>query len=121
MEILQKEQWHANQEFIILTLCIMRCCEASEIAQWVCRFYEQPKVRWQEKRRSREMTKLWGWVAFFYRERCGLFQEVAQYFQRDLSSLSRQRIALETLARVDPELAAEILHLRQFLNTNMQA
>ena len=31
------------------------------------------------------------------------------------------RIALETEARVDPELAEELLHSRQFLNTNMQA
>ena len=31
------------------------------------------------------------------------------------------RIALETEARVDPELAEEFLHSRQFLNTNMQA
>ena len=47
--------------------------------------------------------------------------EVSQYVQRDHSSLSRQRIALETQTRVDPRLAEELLHSRQFLNTNMQA
>ena len=67
------------------------------------------------------MTKLRGGVALFYTEKAGLLEEVSQYVQRDLSSLSRQRIALEAQTRVNPRLAEELLLSRQFLNTNIQA
>ena len=57
-------------------------------------------------------------MTLFYTEKGGLLEEEAQYYQRVLSSLSRQRIALETQTRVDPEFAEELLHSRQFPNTN---
>ena len=44
--------------------------------------------------------------------RGGILQEVAQYFQKDISYFSRLHITLEYRVRVDPELADELSHLR---------
>ena len=60
-----------------LSPALFTFADLSEIAHRVYRFYGQPVIRLQEKRRSREMTKLRGRVALFYTEKAGLLQEVA--------------------------------------------
>ena len=93
----------------------------SQLSHWVCQCFEVSEEQLKEKRRRRDLTKIRVFIALFFTEGGGNLQQVAEYFRRDLSTLSRQLIALEEQIRNDSSLHEKLDDLRQYLNTKIQA
>ena len=95
--------------------------ELSQLSHWVCQCFEVSEEQLKEKQRRRDLTKIRVFIALFFTEGGGNLQQVAEYFRRDLSTLSRQLIALEEQIRNDSSLHEKLDDLRQYLNTKIQA
>lgn len=94
--------------------------ELSQLSHWVCQCFEASEEQLKEKRRRRDLTMIRVFIALFFTEGGGNLQQVAEYFRGDLSTLSRQLIALEEQIRNDSSLHEKLDDLRQYLNTKIQ-
>ncbi len=93
----------------------------SEISKQVCSFYKVPESLIKTKTRSRLASKLRACVSLILSEQSGSISQAAEYFGKDLSTLSRQLTNLKQQLTTDKKLEQEIQTLRKQVNASMQA
>jgi putative transposase len=91
------------------------------ISQQVCKYYQIPESEITAENRSHLVSKIRSLVTLLYIEQEGSISEVAAYFGKDISTLSRQVTKLKQKILVDNRLRREIEALNKQKNAKAQA
>lgn len=95
--------------------------ELSEISQQVCRLFEVSEDFLKAKNRSLLASKLRSFVTLLFTEQSGSISQVAEYFGKDLSTLSRQLTNLRRNVQTNATLKQELERAKNMLNARTQA
>jgi len=95
--------------------------ELSEINKQVCRFFQIPESLLKTKDRSLLASKLRSFAALIFSEQSGSISQVADYYGRDISTISRQITNLKRKMLTDNTLEKELNRLKKQLNAKTQA
>lgn len=92
--------------------------DISEICRKVCNYYRVAESSVNANNRSHIASKIRSLVALLYSEQSGTLSRVAEYFDKDLSTISKNLNNLKTKLLSDSQLQEEVESLK---NTIMQA
>ncbi|MFH2129672.1 MAG: transposase [bacterium] len=92
-----------------------------EISEQVCNYFDILEEVIKQKQNSRLGARYRTYVAFIYSENKGSIKEVATYFKRDPSTLSRQLTTLKQKLLEDKVLQKEVADLEKYIYAFTQA
>lgn len=92
--------------------------DVSEISQLVCNYYQVTESSINAGNRSHMASEIRSLVALLYTEQSGAISRVAEYFDKDLSTLSKNLNKFKQKLLVDDQLQQEVAALK---NPKMQA
>jgi hypothetical protein len=87
----------------------------AEFSKKVCDFFEIPESLLKDTKQIRSASKIRSIIALEFTRYSGTIRQVADYFGRDLSTLSRQLTNLKRNVSTDAHLQKEIQALKEYL------
>ncbi|MBF0280831.1 MAG: transposase [SAR324 cluster bacterium] len=95
--------------------------DLEQLTEHCCKFFGIAPEQLKTRRRTRKESRIRTLIALLYSENSGTLQEAAEFFQRDISTLSRQVSLLLKQTQADEQKKQEVEKIKTVVYTKMQA